>query len=59
MKIFNFLIPFASTAQYQGSREDGKEWSATVSDFNLSYQEGGHSFVAEGTEVTEGGLKYN
>lgn len=55
MKIFNVLIPVALAGQFQGRRDDGKYWTATVTDYTFSYQEGGHSIAAIGNEPTKEG----
>ena len=55
MKIFNVLVPVALAGQFQGRRDDGKYWTATVTDYTFSYQEGGHSIAAIGNGPTKEG----
>merc|ERR1712025_17016 len=53
MKLISTFAALASASQYQGTREDGAQWSATATSKFVAYQEGGESIVA--MEMKDGG----
>merc|ERR1712050_808453 len=57
MKLIATLVAAASASQYFGTRDDGVQWSAVLTESAMAYQEAGESIVAMvGDETTDSGL---